>query len=196
MRHLIAARAILAAKARPAVYRATADGEAVPARVILLEGAAEVRAGRSQLVSYDAEATVASTLQPVRYGLIEVGATVYRIAEILRASTPGLADLGLERISGPQHADDRYGAAAAAIRVLGRPVMIDGRQIRAQVSSRGIAEETDSGQIVETIRTVLSARVADLDGVAHGAAATVDGEDYRVRVILPDGRGLARVVLE
>ena len=82
------------------------------------------------------------------------------------------------------------------IRVLGRPVVVGGRTVRAQVSVMDVAEETDAGQVIEVTRTVLSLRTSDIVGIAAGAAATVDGEDYRIRVVLPDGRGLARVVLE
>ncbi|MCP6280631.1 hypothetical protein NL459_28820, partial [Klebsiella pneumoniae] len=66
----------------------------------------------------------------------------------------------------------------------------------AQISQWGAIEETTHGQKFETLHTTLSVFAADVAGVEAGAQATVDGEDYRVRVILPDARGLVTVVLE
>lgn len=190
------AQDFLDALGRPAVYRATPDAEGVPTTVIFKEGAALTRAGRSEFVTYGAEATVSRALGVVRFGRLEIEGSIYEIGEMLRSPTPGLLDLGLSRLSGPQVTDDRYGAAADAIEALGRPVLIDGRTVIAQVSERGIAETADGGQVFEVIRTVLSAAASDVEGIAYGAPATVDGEGYQVRVVLPGSRGLAMVVLE
>lgn len=192
----LAASSILRVKGRAAVYRATPDAERVSVRAIVSEGAAEIRAGRSQLVGYQAEATVPSSLAPIRYSTLEVAGTVYEIVEILRASTPGLLDLGLERRSGPQLAGDRFGSGRAILLGLGREISLDGRPVRAQVSQRGVTEETQYGQEIEVVRTVVSLADADAEGVASGAPAVVDGESYRVRVALRTGRGLTLVVLE
>lgn len=190
------AQDFLDALGRPAVYRATPDAEPVATTVIFKEGAAEVRAGRSQLVMFGAEATVARSLGVIRYSHIEIDGSIYEIGEMLRSPTPGLLDLGLTRLAGGQVTEDCYGAAADAIEALGRPVLIDGRPVFAQVSQWGEKEETRYGQIIETVRTVLSVRFGDVVDVLPGASATVDDEDYRIRAILPDARGLARVVLE
>lgn len=192
----LAANSILRVKGRQAVYRPTPDADGVPVRAIISEGAAEIRAGRSQLVGYQAEATVPSSLAPNRYGTLQVDSTVYEIVEILRGSTPGLTDLGLQRLSGPQLSIDRFGAGRAILLGLGRAITLDGRQVRAQVSQRGVAEETMHGQMVEVVRTVVSIADADAEGVAPGAPAIVDGDTYHVRALLPNGRGLTLVVLE
>lgn len=190
------AQDFLSALGRPAAYRATPDADPVPTTVIFKEGSALTRVGRSQLVTYGAEATVLRSLGVVRYSHLEVDGSIYEIAEMLRSPTPGLMDLGLNRLSGDQVTDDRFGAAADAISALGRPVLIDGSMVIAQISQWGAIEETTHGQKFETLHTTLSVFAADVAGVEAGAQATVDGEDYRVRVILPDARGLVTVVLE
>lgn len=181
---------------RPAVYRATPDAEPVPTTVIFKEGAAELRFGRSQLIAFEAEASIPTSLSPIRFARLEIEGSVYSIEEKILGSTPGLTDCGLRRLSGTHVTADPYGAAANAIALLGRWVTIDGRQVWAQGIPRGIAEENDLGQVVEKVRLVLSCTAADVAGVPHRALVVDGGAEYRVHSIVPDARGLVRVVME
>lgn len=190
------AQDFLDALGRPAVYRATPDGAAVPTIVIFKEGGADVRFGRSQLIAFEAEASIATSLNPIRFARLEIEGSVYSIEEKILGTISGLTDCGLRRLSGSHVTADPYGAAADAIALLGRWVTIDGRQVWAQGIPRGVAEENDFGQTVEKVRLILSCAAGDVAGVPHRALVVDGGAEYRVHAIIPDARGLARVVME
>lgn len=193
MRNRLVARAILSTRARPAVYRAAADGEAVATRAAIDEASSRVRAGRSDLVIYQAVATVPEELDPARGGLIEQDGAVFAIEQILESSVPGLLDLGLSRVSGPQHVNDHAGVGRASIAVLGEPVIVDGRPVRGVVARRAMVEDAGEGQ-VEIDRVIVS--VADTDAAEVGAEVVARGRTYRIHEPLPNGRGLTLLVLE
>lgn len=190
------AQDFLDALGRPAIYRATPDADPVSTTVIFKEGASELRFGRSQLVAYQAEATIPASLNPIRFARLEIDGSVYSIEEKILSTIGGLIDCGLKRLSGPQVTADPYGAAADAISALGREVTIGGRSVWAQGFPRGVAEENDFGQIVEKVRLVLSCAAIDVAGIQYGAPAVVDGVSYKVDAVIPDARGLARVVMQ
>lgn len=190
------AQDFLDALGRPAVYRAVPDAEPVPTVVIFKEGSSEVRFGRAQLIAYQAEATIPATLSPIRFARLEIAGSVYSIEQKILSTIPGLIDCGLKRLSGAHVTADPFGAAADAIAALGREVTIDGQTVMAQGFPRGVAEENEFGQVVEKVRLVLSVAAADVAGVQYGAPAVVDGASYKVDSVLPDARGLARVVMQ
>lgn len=49
---------------------------------------------------------------------------------------------------------------------------------------------------VVTNRPMLHARADDVSNLADGDTVTVDGEDYTVRVLRPDGRGMTAIEME
>lgn len=193
MRNQLVARAILATKARPAIYRATANGEPVATRAAIDEAAAKVRAGRSDLVVFDATATVPEELDPAQGGFIEQDGSVFAIEDRLESSVPGLLDLGLSRVSGPQHVNDRCGVSRAALATLGEQVIVDGRTVRGVVARRAMVEDAGEGK-VEIDRVIVS--VADADAAEVGAEVIARGRTYRIHEPLPNGRGLTLLVLE
>lgn len=193
MRNRLVARAILATKARPAIYRATADGEAVATRAAINEAASKVRAGRSDLIVYQATATVPEELDPAEGGRLEQDGTVFEIEQTLDSSVPGLLDLGLSRVSGSQHVNDRAGVSRATLATLGESVTVDGRLVRGVVARRSLIEDAGEGQ-VEIDRVIVS--VADADAAEVGAEVTARGRTYRIHEPMPNGRGLTLLVLE
>jgi hypothetical protein len=189
---------ILDALGDPATY--TAPGGSPFAIMAMIRDADQlVRATRrTRLVGHQSEGSILERVGAVRGGQIQAGGAVYRIEEIVRASTPGLLDIGLRRVSGEPVSMAAPGDFADLILdALGRDVMIGDRPVLAQISRSGsVLREDGYGAAIEMFVVVVSVADADAVGVRPGDALTVDGVPMRAITVQRGGAGLTRISCE
>ena len=72
---------------------------------------------------------------------------------------------------------------------------LDGVDIRGVFDAGDYAEDAFGDVALQGVSTRLTVAAADVVDAEPGAAVVVDGADYRLRRIEPDGTGLAVLVL-
>lgn len=190
---MLVGRELLEELGEPAVLT-NGEGNVSTISVIVRDRGTRSRIGRGVVLTSDASAIVSDETPIMRGATIEFEGTVFRV-DGRQLGAPGTLELSLSRQTGERV--ETRGVGDDIIEELGVPVSYKGNEILAHVMRTGVETEINkNGILVETVRTVLTARVADVDGIRPKDEITLDGRVYRVRVADRTGFGTIRITLD
>lgn len=186
---------IIQSLAKPASYTAP-GGVAVPIEAIVRDISAKLRIGRAAMMTHQAEASVHSSVNPKKTGVITRDGVEYIITGINPSPVPGMLNLGLRRVGriGTENAFPGYAELVLGALASESTVVIGGQSVAAQVNY-STDQHDEAGLPIEDVILVLGVSIDVASGIRNGDTITVDHEEYQVQSVDRDGRGMAKVYL-